>query len=185
MKSKSEIDVEKKVVIVRNTRVILDYDVAAIYQVETKRINEAVKNNLERFPEGYFIQLTRDELSSLRSKFSTLDKPTRGQHSKYMPKAFTEKGLYMLATILKSKKAVQATFEIIETFARIREMSTNLADVMVETDETKRQDLIKRSGEIMSEVLNENLLVSDTETTIEVNFAMLKIKHTVKRKKNG
>ena len=90
----------------------------------------------------------------------------------------------MLATILKSKKAVEATITIIETFAKIREMAVNLTDVMVQTDEAKRLDLVKRSGAIISELLNDNMQVSDTETTIEVNFAMLKLKHTVKRKKN-
>ena len=101
-------------------------------------------------------------LHVLRSKFSTLDKLPRGQHTKYLPKAFTD----------------------IETFAKIREMAVNLADVMVQTDEAKRLDLVKRSGAIISELLNDNMQVSDTETTIEVNFAMLKLKHTVKRKKN-
>ena len=88
----------------------------------------------------------------------------------------------MIATILKSPKAVETTIGIIETFARIREMATNLTQVTTQNDVEEGQELLKRSGKILSEVLDEHLQTSDTETTIEVNFAMLKIKHTVKRK---
>jgi hypothetical protein len=83
----------------RNQQVILDCDVAELYGVETKRINEAVGNNPEKFPEGYIFELGNQEVASLRSNFSTLKIAGRGQHTKYPPKAFTEKGLYMLATI--------------------------------------------------------------------------------------
>ena len=114
--------------------------------METKRVNEAVRNNPEKFPPGYVVQLTKEETSCLRSKFSTLN---RGQHSKYLPKAFTEKGLYMLAT----------------------------------EDEEKRNELVNRSGECLSELLEGELQVCDMETTLEVNLAMLKFKHIVKRRK--
>lgn len=175
-------NVEQKIITIRGQKIILDCDVATLYGVETKRINEAVKNNRERFPEGYYFELTRDEFNSLRTKISTLKTSTRGHHTKYCPKAFTEKGLYMIATILKSPKAVETTIGIIETFARIREMATNLTQVTTQNDVEEGQELLKRSGKILSEVLDEHLQTSDTETTIEVNFAMLKIKHTVKRK---
>ena len=94
---------------------ILDKDVAEIYGVETKRINEAVKNNLDKFPVGYIINLSKEEWDILKTKIST---SSRGGKVK-LPKAFTEKGLYMLATILKSKVATQTTIAIIETFARV------------------------------------------------------------------
>ena len=90
----------------------MDSDVAQLYEVETKRINEAVRNNPEKFPEGYILDVSDKEKKSLRSKISTLEKQGRGQHTKYLPKAFTEQGLYMLATILKSPKATQATLGI-------------------------------------------------------------------------
>ena len=176
-------EVEKKIIVIRGVKAILDRDVAVLYQVETKRINEAVRNNPERFPEGYYFRLTEDEAVSLRSKISTLKKGGRGQHAKYLPNAFTEKGLYMIATVLKSERAVETTIAIIETFAKIREMTSNLSGVLNEENENERQSMIRRSGDIFSEVLSENLQVSDTETTIEVNFAMLKFKHTVKRRK--
>ena len=105
----------------RGQRVILDSDVARLYGVNTMRVNEAVKNNPDKFPDGYIITLNNGEweTSSLRSKISTLKTSGRGEHTKYPPKAFTEKGLYMLATILKSPKATQTTIAIIETFAKI------------------------------------------------------------------
>ena len=93
------LEVENKIITLRNQQVILDSDVAELYGVETKRINEAFSNNPEKFPDGYVWELIDEEVLALRSKFSTLNKLGRGQHSKYPPKAFTEKGLYMLATI--------------------------------------------------------------------------------------
>jgi hypothetical protein len=99
-------DVEGKIIELRELKVILDSDIAELYGVETKRINEAVSNNPDKFPEGYILETTESEATLLRSKISTLNNLSRGEHTKYPPKAFTEKGLYMLATILKSKKAI-------------------------------------------------------------------------------
>jgi len=93
-------EVEEKIVVVRDQKVLLDRDVAELYGVETKRINEAVRNNPRKFREGYMFELTSEESSVLRSKFSTLEQTNgKGRHSKYNFKAFTERGLYMLATI--------------------------------------------------------------------------------------
>lgn len=158
---------------------LLDSDVARIYGVDTKRVNEAVKNNLEKFPERYLLQLTKNEWDVLKSKISTSN---RGGKVK-LPFAFSERGLYMLATILKSAKATQATFAIIETFAKIRELSTTIKALSVVKDEAKQKTLMQRSGEIVSEIFDEGLQTSDTETSLELNFAVLKFKHTIKRKK--
>lgn len=106
-------EVQQRIVIIRDQSVILDADVATLYGVETKRINEAVRNNKDKFPENYMFELSNEESQVLRSKFSTLDAGGRGHYSKYNYKAFTEKGLYMLATILKSKQATAATFAIL------------------------------------------------------------------------
>lgn len=112
-------DVEGCIIILRHQNVLLDSDVAVLYGVETKRVNEAVKNNPDKFPDGYVIELTNSEFKDLRSKFSTAN----FTKSRVLPKAFTEKGLYMLATILKSNKATQTTIAIVEAFARIKELS--------------------------------------------------------------
>lgn len=105
----SNASVQSRIINVRDMPVIVDADVAEIYGVETKRINEAVRNNSDRFPKDYMFVLSSDESRILRSKFSILEKAGKGRHSKYNYKAFTEKGLYMLATILKSKQATAAT----------------------------------------------------------------------------
>ena len=89
----------------------------------TKRVNEAVRNNPEKFPADYMFTLTVDELSDLRSKISSAKVSSK---SRVLPKAFTEKGLYMLATVLKSQRATEATFAIIETFAKVRTLKREL-----------------------------------------------------------
>ncbi len=177
-------DVEKALLEIRGQRVLLDKDVAKLYGVETKRVNEAVKNNPDKFPDGYILALNREEWElSLRSSFSTLETAGRGEHTKYPPKAFTEKGLYMLATILKSPKATQTTIAIIETFAKIKELSRTVSRISESDDEQEQKGLIRHGGEILSDLLYQEVPVSDTETSIELNFAVLKLKHTVKRKK--
>lgn len=101
---------------------------------------------------------------------------------KYLPKALTEKGLYMLATILKSERATQTTIAIIETFTQIRELSRTVSELSEIKDEEKQKSLMQKSGEIISDILGEDMKTTDTETTVELNFAVLKFKHTVKRK---
>jgi hypothetical protein len=98
------------------------------------------------------------------------------------PKAFTEKGLYMLATILKSKTATLTTISIIETFAKVRNLSSAVSELSLNPPEEKQQSLMQRSGEIIVELLDNNLQTNESETTIELNFAVLKFKHSVKKK---
>ena len=133
-------DVQRMIVSVRNQQVILDADVARLYGVETKRINEAVRNNPDKFPADYMFELTTDESIVLRSKISSLEQGGKGRHSKYNYKAFTEKGLYMLATVLKSRRATEATFAIIETFAKVRCLKRELVELHTEADKQKRAD---------------------------------------------
>jgi len=103
--------------------------------------------------------------------------------SRAMPKAFTEKGLYMLATILKGKTATVTTIAIVETFAKIRELSRTISELSVSKDKFRQKSLMEQSGEILADLLGDDMQTSDTETTIELNFAVLKLKHTIKRKK--
>ncbi len=171
--------IENKIVSIGNQMVMIDSDVAALYEVETKRINEAVKNNPEKFPSGYIIELSEADWSPLRSKFST---STKGGKTK-LPKAFTEKGLYMLATILKGPNATQTTLSIIETFSKIRELGKNLQLLSKQNNDEAKEPLLQKSGEIIAEILDDDLNLSETETTIEINFAVLKFKRTIKRDK--
>ena len=170
-------EIQDVIVPIRNQSVIIDCDVAKIYGVETKRINEAVKNNPDKFPSDYMFEVSDEEFDFLRSKFST----AKFAKTRAIPKAFTEKGLYMIATILTSKKAVEATFGIIETFAKIRELSRTVKALSVVKDDSEQKGLMQRSGELIAEVLDEGLATNGTETTIELNFAVLKFKHTIKK----
>jgi len=172
-------NIESKIIIIRNQKVMLDKDVATVYGVETKRINEAVKNNPDRFPEGYVYELTQNETNKLVENF---DRFRVLKHSTVHPKAFTEKGLYMLATILKSTYAVQTTIAIIETFTKVRELTNTIKELSNTPGEDQKNKLMSRSGEIMADILGDDLKTTDTETTFEINFAVMKFKHTIKRK---
>jgi phage regulator Rha-like protein len=171
-------EVESKIISLRNTKVILDSDVAQLYGVATMRINEAVKNNPDKFPEGYLFELNAEEKKELIENFDNL----KVKFSPAMPKAFTEKGLYMLATILKSKKATETTLAIVEAFAKLRELTGTIAEIASVSDANRQKKLMVQSGEIISDLLGDELHISDTETTIELNFAVVKLKHTIKRK---
>jgi hypothetical protein len=173
-------DVNDKIVTIRNEQVILDSDVAALYGVKTKEINQAVKNNPDKFPTGYVLETHQEEKNKLVKNFDRFD---RLKHSTALPTAFTEKGLYMLATILKSPQATQTTIAIVEAFARIRELARTVAELSETTEEFKQKSLMQRGGEIISDILGDDLKTTDTETSIELNFAVLKFKHTVKRNK--
>jgi phage regulator Rha-like protein len=172
-------DVKDRILNIRNQSVILDSDVAMLYGVETRDINKSVKNNPDKFPEGYIIALSDKEKSEVVENFHNLEKL---KFSPVPPKAFTEKGLYMLATILKSPKATETTIAIVETFAQIRELSRTVAELSEATDEFSQKSLMQKGGEIIADILGDDLKTTDTETSIELNFAVLKFKHTIKRK---
>ena len=172
------IEVENKMITLRNQQVILDSNVAELYGVETKRINEAVSNNPEKFPEGYILRLDNLEFRNLRSKFST----TKIQMTRQPPKAFTEKGLYMLATILKSPKAVGTTIAIVEAYAKLRELSRVMTEIpQQEENSVEQKTLLQRGGQLMEDLITDVLPVQSSETSFELNLAMLKFKHSVKR----
>lgn len=145
-------------------------------------MNEAVRNNPEKFPEDYMFVLTTDELSDLRSKISTTKISAK---SRVAPKVFTEKGLYMLATILKSKRAQDVTFTIIETFAKVRYLKREIVELHKETDIEKQTTKMQKFGEVISDIVMPDLETSETESTLELNFFIGKIKHTVKRVKKN
>ena len=178
----SNTSVQSRIINVRDMPVIVDADVAEIYGVETKRINEAVRNNRDKFPEDYMLVLSLDELADLRSKISTTKISTK---SRVLPKAFTEKGLYMLATILKSKQATAATFAIIETFAKVRYLKRELKELHQETDKHKQMSKMQNFGEVLSDIIMPDLETVETESSLELNFFIGKIKHTVRRIKKA
>ena len=148
--------------------------------METKEINKAVRNNPDKFPEGYIFELQQAEKQYVVENFHHLENV---KYSPVVPKAFTEKGLYMLATILKSPQATQTTIAIIEAFAKLRELSRTIGEMSANPDRFKQKTLMQKSGEILADLFGEDMQTTDTETEIELNFAVLKLKHTVKRKK--
>ena len=111
---------------------IADADVAALYGVETREVNQAVRNNIDKFPEHYVFELTKSELFDLKSKI-LISKVS--DNNRKPTKVFTERGLYMLATVLKGEKATAATLAIIETFTKVRELKRELLDLHKETDD--------------------------------------------------
>ena len=173
-------DVRDKIIRLRDEDVLLDFSVAELYGVETKRINEAVRNNPDKFPDGYILELHQSEKQYVVENFDHMQGLKK---SPVTPKAFTEKGLYMLATILKSPQATQTTIAIIEAFAKLRELSRTIGEMSANPDQFKQKTLMQKSGEIMADLFGEDMQTTDTETEIELNFAVLKLKHTIKRKK--
>ena len=177
-------DVRNKIVEVRGEKVILDYAVAELYGVETREINQAVRNNPRKFPEGWMFELDNQESAVLRSKILMLKTESgSGKHSKHNYKAFTERGLYMLATILKGERATDTTIAIVDAFSKLRELSRTISEMAKNPDEYQQKTLMQKSGEIMESLFGDTLSTNETETEIELNFAVLRLKHTIKRTK--
>ena len=107
---------------------MLDSDLARLYEVETKTLNRAVKRNIARFPGDFMLQLTREEAERLRCQIGTL-KTGRGRHRKYRPYAFTEQGVAMLSSVLRSERAVRVNIEIMRAFVQLRQMLASHADL--------------------------------------------------------
>ena len=170
-------DVRRRIVDVRGRSVIVDADVAALYGVATKRVNEAVRNNPDKFPPDYLFELDADELDDLRTKISSTNLSSK---SRALPKAFTEKGLYMLATVLKSRRATETTFAIIETFAKVRALKRDLVALHEEPDAERKAARARRFGELLADVVMPDADAVETESSLELNFLVGKIKHTVR-----
>lgn len=136
----SLIEVKNLIYEIRGYKVMLDSDLADLYEVPTKRLNEAVKRNLARFPKHYMFQLTNEEFESLRSQFATSNK-TRGGR-RYMPYVFTEQGFAMLSTVLNSEKAIQINIKIIDTFVQMRQWALD------------NKELTKRVADIENYLMN-------------------------------
>lgn len=170
-----------KIINFKGSNIILDRDVAQLYGVDTRRVNEAVKRNPDKFPKEYVITLTKEDVDSLRSQNATANISTR---SRILPKAFTEKGLYMLATIIKSDKATEATIDIIETFAKIKEIFKEIKQLNENSDKPQEVE-VKKISKKLSELLIDDISfnTNEIETTVELNMAFFKVKKTIKKKK--
>lgn len=187
-------NVEDSIIEINNTPIILDVSVAKLYGVTTRDINKSVKNNPEKFPHGYVFELTEQQKSEVVEIFHHLQDKSKDvknfdllkkvKFSNKNPKAFTEQGLYMLATILKSEQATNTTIAIIETFTKMRNLQRNIKKASEAKTDVEKNNLLQKSGELIAEVLDNNLAVDETQTSIELNFAVLKFTHTIKKKAN-
>jgi len=108
---------------------MLDFDLADMYETETKRLKEAVRRNINRFPSDFMFELTNQEYNSLRTQFATLKNLGRGEHRKYLPFAFTEQGVAMLASVLKSEKAIEVNIQIVRAFVILRQYALGYAEL--------------------------------------------------------
>ena len=120
------VQVKNLIYTIRGSKVMLDSDLAQLYEVPTKALNQAVKRNIERFPNHYMFKLTKEEWGQLRSQFVTFKNDVR----KYTPYAFTEQGVAMLSSVLKSKRAIQINIQIIDTFVKMRSWALDNKEIM-------------------------------------------------------
>ncbi|MCL2028534.1 MAG: ORF6N domain-containing protein [Bacteroidales bacterium] len=172
-------DVNNKIITIRNQNVILDSDVADLYGVETRDINKSVKNNPDKFPEGYVLTVQSFEKQELVENFHRFDSL---KHSIATPKAFTEKGLYMLATILKSPQATQTTIAIVEAFTKMRQVAQSMGALLQDHENVeKQQTLMEKGADLIEMIVGDELKKVESETSFELNLAAFKIKHKVKR----
>jgi len=129
--------VDSLIHVIRGQKVMLDADLALLYGVPTKRLNEAVRRNPSRFPESFMFKLSEDEAESLRSQFATLE-TGRGRHSKYAPHAFTEHGVVMLSSVLNSERAIQMSIQVVNAFVRLRQAIEHHKDIAARMEKLER-----------------------------------------------
>ena len=153
-------EVEDKIAVIRNQEVIADADVAYLYGVETREVNQAVKNNVDKFPSSYMFELNTSELRDLKSKILISNV---SPNNRKPTKVFTERGLYMLATVLKGERARNITFAIIETFAKVRELKRELLELHSETDKQKQASKMQHFGEVLTDIVMPDLQTQETE----------------------
>lgn len=146
--------IEKAILLIRGQKVMLDTDLAELYGVETRVLVQAVRRNMDRFPDDFMFQLSKEEVDFLRSQFVIL-KRGRGQHSKYPPYAFTEQGVAMLSSVLRSQRAIQVNIEIMRAFIRLRQMLASHVELARKLDalEKKYDAQFKQVFEVIRQLM--------------------------------
>ena len=152
--------IESKILTIRNQQVMIDRDLAELYGVETKALNQAVKRNIERFPEDFMFQLSDEEFSVLRSQIVTSKTETRGGRQ-YLPYAFTEQGVAMLSSVLKSQTAVDVNIQIMRAFVAMRHFFQSNVQVFAEINTVKKQ------------LLDTNIHQKETDKKVEELFDLI------------
>jgi hypothetical protein len=131
--------IQSKIYEIRGQKVMLDFDLAEMYEVENRVLKQAVRRNFSRFPKDFMFELTRDEYNSLRSQFVILEMKGRGKYSKYVPFAFTEQGVAMLSSVLNSEKAIEVNIVIMRTFVLVRQYALSHKDLTEKLKKLERK----------------------------------------------
>jgi hypothetical protein len=166
--------VQNRIREIRGQKVILDADLAGLYDVETKAFNQAIKRNIIRFPRGFMFRLNKKEWNSLRSQIVTLEKG-RGKHSKYLPYAFTEHGVTMAASVLKSRKAAKMNIAIVRAFIALRQFAIKykeLADQIKELKTTvgNHNEQLNQIYDTQGNLLEEKAAIKSREERERIGF---------------
>jgi hypothetical protein len=155
--------IHEKIHTVRGHKVMLDFDLAALYMIDNRRLKEAVRRNIQRFPPDFMYELTQKEYQFLRSQFATLEKKGRGKYTKYLPFAFTEQGIAMLSGVLHSDRAIEMNISIMRAFIAIRQFVLQYNDLAEQIVEIKQS--VSNHNEQLDQIYNaiENLLDEKVE----------------------
>ena len=173
--------IQRRIYEIRGQRVMLDRDLAELYQVTTSNLNKAVKRNIKRFPSDFMFQLTSEEWESLRFQIGILE-TGRGKHTKYLPYAFTEQGLAMLSGILNSDTAIQVNINIMRAFVAVRQL---IANPPIDKNAELREEMKKLKAYIEDVFADQNDINEDTRMQIELinqTLAELQVRHKEREK---
>ncbi|OAV68383.1 ORF6N domain protein [Bacteroidales bacterium Barb4] len=176
--------IQSRIFEVRGQKAMLDYDLAELYQVETRTLKQSVRRNINRFPSDFMFEITREEYNSLRSQFVILEDngadSNRGKHSKYLPFAFTEQGVAMLSSVLHSEAAIEVNIAIIRVFVAVRNYFTIQTSI---PDEIRQ---LKERMSALENLCNENLkAVNDLseDTRRDIDSVYIALTEMAERKK--
>lgn len=160
--------VQNKIYEIRGQRVMLDFDLAEMYETETKRLKEAVRRNIDRFPDDFMFQISKDEYQNLRTQFATSN---RGG-TRYMPFAFTEQGVAMLSSVLNSKKAIQVNIAVIRAFVVLRQHLADYKDLKENIDTLEKQMNLnfKDINQALHYLLNKDKQQIDQDQRKQIGF---------------
>ena len=161
--------IQNKIIRIRGEKVMIDRDLADLYDVETKQLKRAVRRNRHRFPSDFMFELTRDEYNALRNQFGTLK---RGTHSKYLPMAFTEQGVAMLSSVLNSDRAIEVNIAIMRAFVQLRKISSSRKQLVqkLREIETRLEDHDEKI-EVIFEAIKQ-LIETDTRPKKKIGFTV-------------
>ncbi len=163
--------IQNKIYEVRGQKIMLDFDLAALYETETKYLKRSVKRNIDRFPRDFMFEVTKSEMDSLRCNFGTLENG-RGKYPKYLPFAFTEQGVAMLASVLNSSKAIQVNIAIVRAFVFIRQYALTHKDLTAKLKEleSKYNKQFKDVYEALNYLLQKDKQITEQSERKRIGF---------------